>query len=171
MSPQDDSLPSSVSVKPADKVTSADLSKRYPAGSVERRNIELQQAYFSAGRRGDWDAVAGFLTPDFALTESPVLPFKGIWRGVQGLKDLRARINGNLIDTVRNDIYEILAGGDFVVALMHLYARGEGDSEIQLKISESFHWVDGKLKAATPYWFDPIALERAVEAKRKRDSG
>src|SRR5215471_4800946 len=126
-----------------DMVSSPELSKRYPAGSVERKNIELQQAYFAAGRKGDWDKVATFLTPDFALVESPVLPFRGVWRGVQGLKDLRARINGELIETTRNDIYQILAGGDYVVALMNLYARDSDGSEIQLKISESFHWVDG----------------------------
>jgi SnoaL-like domain len=167
---QQDSLSNIGQASAGDMVTSPELRERYPEGSIERKNIELQQAYFTAGRNGDWDKVGSFLAPDFALIESPVLPFRGVYKGTQGLRDLRAKINAGLIDTVRNDIYAIVAGGEWVVALMNLYARDVGDAEIQLKISESFHWVDGKLISATPYWYDPTALDRAIEAKKKRSA-
>jgi SnoaL-like domain len=151
-----------------DTVSSPALSKRYAEGSLERKNIELQQAYFQAGRAGDWDKVESFLAPDFALIESPVLPFRGTYRGKEGLKQLRQRINVELIETSRNDIYEMLAGGEYIVALMNLYAIDVDGSEIPLKISESFRWVEGKLHSATPYWYDPTELERAASAKKKR---
>ena len=134
----------------------------------EVRNMELTNAYYGSAADGfNWDRVATMLSDDFFITEASDLPIAGTYRGVEGVAALYQKLLLDLIDVTRYEVYQMMAGGDWVVSLMNIYVREEDGSELCMPIAESLRWRDGKLCEMKPYWFDSNHLKRAVELKKK----
>ncbi len=115
-------------------------------------------------RRGDWDAAAEMLTDDFFVTEAPGLPYEGVFRGRNALRELYIKVMG-CMDVTGIDIHQMTVGGDWVVVLLDIVARDMDGGELRLPLAEATRFRDGKVCEIKPYYFDPALPNRAAAAK------
>lgn len=127
--------------------------------------IELTQRLYTLTGAGDWDAVADMLTDDFFVTEAPGLPYEGVYRGRNALRELFETVMG-MMDATGLDIHQMTAGGDWVIVLLDIVARDEAGGELRLSLAEAIRFRGDRVCEIKPYYFDPALPHRAVEAKR-----
>lgn len=122
------------------------------------RNIALTRAMYEATGSGNWDAAAEMLTDDFEAREADCLPYGGVYRGRNALRELYTKVMGIL--PVRSlDIHAITAGEDRVVVLLSLVL--ENGEQIPLAETMRFR-EDGKCSEIVPYYFDAEQVRRAA---------
>ncbi len=115
-------------------------------------------------RQGDWDAAAEMLTDDFFVTEAPGLPYEGVFRGRNALKELYTKVMGTM-DVTGLDIHQMTVGGDWVVVLLDIVARDVDGGELRLSLAEATRFRGDKVCEIKPYYFDPALPNRAAAAK------
>lgn len=117
---------------------------------------------YAATAVGDWDAVSAMLTDDFFVTEAPSLPMAGVYRGVDGLKALFAKVMG-MCDVAGLDQIVTLTGPDTAMCLVSM--RYADPSLEPAELCEVFRFRDGKCCEIKPYYFDPAPFHAACQAK------
>lgn len=117
---------------------------------------------YAASGTGDWDQIAELVTDDFVAIEAECLPMAGVYRGIEGYRELFSRVMG-MVDVVGLDRSDLLLGEDCAIALVSMRFA---DPELEpAQICEMFRFRDGKLCEIKPYYFDPSPFIAAVEAK------
>lgn len=129
----------------------------------EEQNLKNTERLYAVCAAGDWDAVRDMLTDDFFVTEAPGLPYEGVFRGRDALRDLYTKVMG-MIEVSGLDLIQMTAGGDWVVVLVEMLARDE-DGEFRIPLAEATRFRDGKACEIKPYYFDPALVHRAVRTK------
>lgn len=129
---------------------------------LESRNRETVLALYRATGRGDWAKAEILMTPDILIKEAASLPFAGVYRGVQAMRELFAAVRSTGITGI--EMHQATAGGDWVVVLLDLLLEGTPPERVPL--AEAFRLRDGKVCEIVPYYFDPGPIVRAVEARR-----
>jgi ketosteroid isomerase-like protein len=153
---------------PAALGKASDLRIRSPdMTDQEQRNLEAARTLYEITGRADWDAAAEQLTDDFVAVEAPGLPYAGVYRGRNALKELYGKVMA-MMDVTGLDIHQMAAGGDWVIVLVDIVTRDADGSELRLPLAEAMRFRDGKVCEITPYYFDPALAARAVDAKQRQ---
>ena len=130
---------------------------------LELRNRETVLALYRATGRGDWAKAATLMTPDILIKEAASLPFAGVYRGVEAMRDLFAAVRATGVVGV--EMHQATAGGEWVVVLLDLLL--EGNPPVRAPLAEAFRLQDGKVCEIVPYYFDPGPIIRAAEARKR----
>jgi ketosteroid isomerase-like protein len=133
---------------------------------LEAQNRDIVLALFAATGRGDWAKAETLMTADVVVLEADSLPFAGVYRGAQAMRELFAAVRS--VGVVGLEMREATAGGDWVVMLLDLLL--EGPPVVRVPLAEAFRLKDGKVCEIVPYYFDPGPIVKAVDA-RKRVAG
>lgn len=131
----------------------------------EQANLAATVRLYEITGRADWEAAAEMLTDDFFVTEAPGLPYEGVFRGRNALRELYIRVMG-MMDVTGLDIHQMTVGGDWVVVLLDIVARDTDGGELRLPLAEATRFRDGKVCEIKPYYFDAALPHRAAAAKR-----
>jgi predicted SnoaL-like aldol condensation-catalyzing enzyme len=130
---------------------------------LEKRNLATVEALYAATSTGNWPVAETYLTDDFFVTESQVLPFAGVYRGRGALKELYSKVMG-MMDIAGLETTGKTAGGDLVIyRLEFVLANPKG---ARAELTELFRLREGKVCEIRPFYFDPRVVADAVEWKR-----
>jgi ketosteroid isomerase-like protein len=128
-------------------------SRAVGQGGPLRTNVEIYEQLLEAFNREGVKGVLPYFADDIEVYD-PDLP-EGTYRGREAVLQILAELfRGAERMTVRD--YELVPAGDRVVALTHLYVRGEGgDPEVEFRGAHTLTFREGKVV----YW--RIYLDRA----------
>jgi len=132
---------------------------------LQARNRQTVLALYKATGRGDWVKAASLMTPDILIKEAPSVPFAGVYRGVEAMRELFAEVVRSL-GVTGIEIREVTAGGEWVVVLLDLLLPG--DPPVRAPLAESFRLTDGKVCEIVPYYFDTDLLAQAAARQSPR---
>jgi ketosteroid isomerase-like protein len=105
---------------------------------MSRENVDRILAGYDAVNRGDLEAAATGLSPEFELRPPPILPDADVYRGPEGFRRFwQTWIDS--FDEFRIDIEEVIDAGDIVVVMAAVCGRGK-DSGVETR-SPSFPQV------------------------------
>jgi ketosteroid isomerase-like protein len=134
---------------------------------LEARNRQTVLALYKATGKGDWVAAASLMTEDILIKEASTLPFAGLYRGVDAMRELFGKVVATGVVGV--DLRQATAGGDWVIVLVDLLY--EGDPPVRAPLAEAFRLEDGKVCEIVPYYFDTDVVVKAAarqEAARQQ---
>ncbi|MEO0033203.1 MAG: hypothetical protein RIS94_2961 [Pseudomonadota bacterium] len=118
---------------------------------------------YAATGVGDWDTAASMLTDDFFVTEADTLPFAGVYRGNNALRELYSKVMG-MMDVAGLDVVETCVGKDHAVTILSF--RFADPALPPAHLCELFRFRDGKVCEIRPYYFDPAPIVAACAAKQ-----
>lgn len=125
--------------------------------------IQFVDDLYTASGEGDWDRTAAMLTDDFFITEADTLPFAGVYRGKNALRDLFIKVMG-MMDVAALDRVQTTAGGDYAVTILSFRFTDSGLAPAEL--CEMFRFRDGKCCEIRPFYFDPAQIIAACKARQ-----
>jgi ketosteroid isomerase-like protein len=131
--------------------------------SSPEQNLSIVKALYEATGRGEWAQAEAHLTDDFFITEASTLPFAGVYRGRDALRELYTKVMATL-DVAVFAIQEITAGGDHVVVLLNIVLAGE--PSVHVAVAEMFRFRDSKVCEIKPFYFDPTLVVAATKSGR-----
>jgi ketosteroid isomerase-like protein len=128
----------------------------------EKRNLALVQSLYEATGSGNFDLAETFLSDDFFVSESPLLPFAGVYRGKTALRQLYTKVMG-MMDVAGLELKGSTCGGDLVIYWVEfVFPSGK-----RADLAEMFRIRDGKVCEIRPCYFDPSIVTEAVKAKKR----
>lgn len=124
--------------------------------------LAIVEKLYAATSVGDFDTAETYLTDDFFITEAQTLPFAGVFRGKQALRDLFPIVMG-MMDVAGLNIIQHVSGGDYVITILAFTFQ---DPALQpAELCELYRFRDGKICEIKPYYFDPSTIIAACNAK------
>jgi ketosteroid isomerase-like protein len=102
---------------------------------MSQENVERVVAGYEAFNRGDLDAVAEGLSPDFELRMPPIVPDPETYRGPDGMRQLHETWGAGF-DDFHVEIEEVIDAGDKVLVMAAVCGTGR-DSGAEVR-SPSF---------------------------------
>lgn len=130
---------------------------------TEKQIVKFVDDLYGATEVGDWDKAASMLTDDFFVTEADTLPMAGVYRGRNALRDLFEKVMG-MMDVAGLDRVQTTVGGDYAVCILSF--RFVDPALAPAHLCELFRFRGDKLCEIRPYYFDPLAITAACDAKR-----
>ena len=128
----------------------------------EKRNLATVKALYEATGSGNFDLAETFLSDDFFVTESDLLPFAGVYRGKTALRQLYTKVMG-MMDVAGLELKGSTCGGDLVIYWVEfVFPSGK-----RADLAEMFRLRDGKICEIRPFYFDPSIVTEAVKAKSR----
>ena len=93
--------------------------------AMAQENVEIVRRGYEAFNRGDIDAVARLLAPDFEYVASGLVPgVGGVYRGAEGLRGFLEAFWAEF-DDPRIEVHELIDAGDQVVASTTMRGHGK----------------------------------------------
>lgn len=141
-----------------------DLIQNYPDNPVDDTagaNAKLLIDAYKAMDAGDEGALMKLLADDCTFIEAATLPYGGVYKGVAGAVE---GVGGmfSAWKHLRVDIEQITAGGDLVIAYMHLVGTARATGKIyEGPTAELFRFRDGKITEWRPIYWDTHAVRVA----------
>lgn len=132
---------------------------------TEPQIVQFVDDLYDATGVGDWDKAASMLTEDFFITESALLPMAGVYRGRNALRELFEKVMG-MMDVAGLDRVQTTVGGDYAVCILSF--RFADPALPPAHLCELFRFRDDKLCEIRPYYFDPLTITAACDAKRAK---
>lgn len=123
------------------------------------------EALFKAFIARDMATVDAALHPDFVITEAGGLPYRGVYRGVEGWHKLIENIVGTW-DDFSTEFIEIIGepDGDRFAALHNLKGRSKKTGRpVTMQVFELWVLKDGKVIEIVPFYFDTHAVAKACD--------
>ena len=134
----------------------------------EERHLAVVAALYEATGSANWPAVATHLTDDFFVSEGSMMPFTGVYRGRDALRELYTKVMG-MMDVTGLDIRARTAGDNHVVVLLDMVLAGT--PEVRAPIAEIFRFRGDKVCEIQPFYFDPAPVIAAVNRRRQAKAG
>src|SRR5262245_64301149 len=98
---------------------------------MSQENVEVVRQVHDAINADDREALERLLDPAVAWVQTPNAPDPGVLHGHQGVRELGAMV-AEAFEDVRLDADRFLDGGETVVALGQMHARGKG-SQVEIR--------------------------------------
>jgi ketosteroid isomerase-like protein len=132
---------------------------------VSQENVETVRAMIDAGNRRDWDAAFRDAAPDFEWVHTRAVgpDSRGVWTADEA-KDYYAAA-AELWESVRIEIDELIASGDYVVVPHTMRLRGRDGIEVSVATTWLFTIRGGNIKRVCLYQEKREALEAAGLSK------
>lgn len=123
---------------------------------------ETLEAFFAAFHIQDMTTMEALLAPDFAIYEAEGLPYAGVYRGIEGWRDLLGRIGAiwsTMIPVVRHFIGD---GCHFAVLMDVTLVSVATGRTLETSVFELWTVEDGKVKEIRPHYWDTAAVAAIV---------
>jgi ketosteroid isomerase-like protein len=121
-------------------------------GAVSEQNLKLVRALFEAVDDGDLRAAGDFMHPDFEMSQLPLHPEAGTYRGQRAARESIDAWTGTFED-FRWEAEEFIAAGDRIVVVVREVGRARGaDVALDHRYGALFTIRDGRI--ARLQWFD-----------------
>jgi ketosteroid isomerase-like protein len=134
-------------------------------------NIELVRRGLEAYNRGDLDALAAILHRELEFRPSGIFPgLKPVYLGREGVREFW-RDFAETWESVTNDVEDLRAQGDRVVALFTIQARGRDGIEVRRRSATVFTVRNGLAFRMTTYASWEEALQAAGMDQGPLDTG
>jgi ketosteroid isomerase-like protein len=127
--------------------------------SQEETNIARVKRFYQYLDDGDRNgAYANTFAEDCELHEAAALPYGGVYRGRETMKDALAGVMAGF-DEFRCEIRNYLAGGDEVVVHLHLAGVGRVSRKpFSVPVMELWRFRGDRAIELRPFLFDPLAI-------------
>jgi ketosteroid isomerase-like protein len=121
--------------------------------SAEQSKKVVQDFYAAAGG-GDPRALAPYVHEDFEIEEPALMPYGGVYRGLEGLQSVLGEVAG-VLDFSRLQVESMIAEDEHVVVTLQVGVHG---SDALVRNAE--HWTvrDGKVWRGRVFTFDPTPV-------------
>jgi hypothetical protein len=131
---------------------------------VTARTRKIITEAYEAAARGDAAKLFDCLHPDAEIFEAPLLPFGGVYRGLEGLEQLLTNITP-WMNMSGIEMTQIIADGEWGCAIMKTPTARDGEL---IDVLELWELRDGKLWRATVFYFDvgPLIQDEALRYYR-----
>lgn len=123
-------------------------------------NREIVKRFYENLAAGNFEAVLASLHPDIEVHEPACLPYGGVWRGIDGVRELFSLAPQHLDVRVFN-VEAIVADGDRVVGMIHTAVLRTG---APILVAEESVIRDGKITRVRVFQSDPTLV---IEAAKK----
>lgn len=132
-------------------------------GQREDANIAVVRSFYEYLGRGDRDgAYATFVAEDCVLHEADSLPYGGVYRGRELMKETLRDVVARF-DDFSFEILNYLGGDDEVVVHLRLDGVGrESRKPFSIPIMELWRIRDGKVVELRPFLYDAAAMAEAL---------
>lgn len=129
------------------------------SGEEPLSHREFSERFLAATRSGDRTALAEMLHPAFEAEEAAGLPYRGMYRGVDGWLALGAAVVGAW-SKFRLELLEYVAedGDNFVVRFAISGESRRTGRAFETTVLEFWRFEGGKLREIHPYYFDTNLL-------------
>jgi len=125
----------------------------------------LVEEIYTATLGGDLDAFEKYIHPDFSVHESDSLPFAGVFKGIEGFKEVFSVVFG-IYEDVGVEPKVICTGHDHAMVLLDFNGTCKETGEaFCTPMIEMFRFVGDKLIEIKPFYFDPGMLHKMAPAK------
>jgi hypothetical protein len=119
-------------------------------------------AFLDAFRRADSEAMEALLAPDFVLRQADGLPYGGVYRGVEGWRQLLARFGETWSSLVPTVVTLVGEGPQFGVLVdIAITAKATGKA-LNTTIFEFWTMRDGRIAEIRPFYWDTAAVRALV---------
>ena len=118
---------------------------------AEHPHIQLVRDGYAAFARGDLDAIRAMFDPEIVWHIGGRSPVAGDYNGVDAVFGFFAKVFEWTGGTMRNELHDVLASDDHVVALLTQTANHNG-RELNARFAHIQHVVNGKV---TESWYLP----------------
>lgn len=123
---------------------------------------EFCERFVAAIQVGDRDAMAAMLHPDFVVVEPEGLPYRGVYRGVDGWFALTKAVIGAWGTFKLETLEHLGETADSFVVRFGLSGRSRKTGRsFETTVLELWRFKDGKLIEILPYYFDTHLLAMA----------
>lgn len=122
--------------------------------------------YLAAGGPGEasFDLLAPFFAADVELHQADALPYGGVWRGHDGMKQFFLMM-GEAWESFDMVEQEFLAVGETAVVLTQVCARARATGrELSFPILQAITVKDGRITEVRPFYWDTQAIADACTA-------
>jgi len=113
--------------------------------------IELVNIFFERAREGDFETLEAMMTDDIVITESPSLPFAGVYKGKGALRELYGKIMP-MLKIANVEQYNLMLGETSVCCQVNLVPGTNPEETIELM--EMYVFRGDKLCEIKPYYFN-----------------
>ena len=120
-------------------------------------NADVKTAFVDLLFKGDWDAMAPLVHPEFELREPDLLAYGGVHKGLDGFKKCWELIPQAGLKTEHLDTLRCFFTEDPDSIVVELETRGTVVSTgepFSSKVMEQFDFKDGLVVAIVLYWFN-----------------
>lgn len=124
----------------------------------------IVEAIYGASAVGDFETVESHLTDDFRVEEADLLPFAGVYKGRQCLRELFPIVMGAM-GVTGMERGEMLLGDQSVANKVTLTFANPDVEPVELM--EVLLFVGDKVREIRPYYFNPNQVIAACEAQEK----
>jgi uncharacterized protein len=128
---------------------------------LSQENVETVRRLHEAINAGDEATVFELLDPEIVWVQSPIVPDARTFHGHAGVRELVAMLD-DAFEDIRMEADTLLDGGDSVVVLGHMRARGKG-SGVEIREPRAWLWSlrDGTIVRHQTFNDRVAALEAA----------
>lgn len=127
--------------------------------------------YLAAGGPGkaSFDLLAPFFAPDVELHQADALPYGGMWRGHEGMRQFFLRMGG-VWESFDMTEQKFLATGETAVVLTQVRARTRATGRVlEFPILQAITVKDGRITEVRPFYWDTRAVADACTAPAPAD--
>ena len=127
------------------------------------RKTDVVKLFLQAAMDRDWDRLGSYCHPSFRVTESDALPYAGVYRGVDGFRQLaRIIFSDSFTDfTVTPEYY--LEGDDQVLLMAAISGVGKPTGiAFASHVAEIYLFEDGLIREIRPFYWDPKLINRVL---------
>lgn len=116
--------------------------------------IKIAERLYACAVDEDWEEFEKYLHPDFVIRESAALPYAGVYRGVQGFRDVVRRVFTGF-HRLYAEPGHFMEGDEHVAAIVVLSGTAKRTGrEFETSVLELFQFKDGKVIEILPHYWD-----------------
>lgn len=127
-------------------------------------NINVVEAFYEALRQSDYGRVDKLLDKDFVLEQAASLPYGGAFRGLEGIQEFFKMFFGVWQQFRSEEVVYFELDKERVLALSRIKATARSGGEIDMPMAQIFKVKNQKLAEARPFYWDTVAVVKAVES-------
>jgi uncharacterized protein len=124
-------------------------------------NVELIEELYSAFSQRDLPAIFSALAPDVEVSQSPALPWGGVYRGVEGFREFFSKLTSQITPALAIERY-IDAGEDVVAIGRTQGTVNNGGRSFDVPVVHVWRLREGKVVRFQPY-IDVPTMQAALE--------
>ncbi|WNG86208.1 nuclear transport factor 2 family protein [Mycobacterium sp. ITM-2016-00317] len=135
---------------------------------ILRGMYAAEREYLAAGGPGhaDFAMLAPYFAEDVVLCQATALPYGGVWRGHDGMREFFAAMAATWDEFEMLD-QQFLATAETAVVRTRVRARARATHrELSFPILQTLHVVDGRIAEVWPFYWDTAAIVAAIYDQR-----
>lgn len=131
---------------------------------MRERNLQIVRTMLERGLAGDFESIRQYISDDFVATEAESLPYPGLFKGFDGYVGLMVALSRTW-EGLGFDVEQLIAD-DKTVAIRGTLRGRRGEHAFEMPVVEMWDFLDEKLVASRPFYFDTKEIADIYAATR-----